>query len=72
MSEDTMEEHEVEELEASFEDETQEAALADDSYEDDEYVVPGVGAMNAINWFYEHRGHSINDKVGKKLINAIN
>lgn len=39
--------------------------------EDDEYVVPGVGAMNAINWFYEHRGHSINDKVGKKLINAI-
>jgi len=39
--------------------------------EDDEYVVPGVGAMNAINWFYEHRGHSINYKVGKKLINAI-
>ncbi len=39
--------------------------------EDDEYVVPGVGAMNAINWFYEHRGHSINAKVGKKLINAI-
>jgi len=39
--------------------------------EDDDYVVPGVGAMNAINWFYEHRGHSINDKVGKKLINAI-
>jgi hypothetical protein len=39
--------------------------------EDDEYVVAGVGAMHAINWFYEHRGHSINDKVGKKLINAI-
>jgi len=39
--------------------------------EDDEYVVPGVGAMAAINWFYEHRGHSINTKVGKKLINAI-
>jgi len=39
--------------------------------EDDDYVVPGVGAMNAINWFYEHRGHSINEKVGKKLINAI-
>ncbi len=39
--------------------------------EDDEYVVPGVGAMHAINWFYEHRGHSINDKVGKKFINAI-
>ena len=39
--------------------------------EDDDYVVPGVGAMHAINWFYEHRGHSINDKVGKKLINAI-
>ena len=39
--------------------------------EDDEYVVAGVGAMHAINWFYEHRGHSINDKVGKKFINAI-
>ncbi len=39
--------------------------------EDDEYVVAGVGAMHAINWLYEHRGHSINDKVGKKLINAI-
>jgi hypothetical protein len=39
--------------------------------EDDDYVVPGVGAMHAINWFYEHRGHSINCKVGKKLINAI-
>jgi len=39
--------------------------------EDDEYVVPGVGAMQAINWFYEHRGHSVNTKVGKKLINAI-
>ena len=39
--------------------------------EDDDYVVAGVGAMHAINWLYEHRNHSINDKVGKKLINAI-
>lgn len=39
--------------------------------EDDDYVVPGVGAMDTINYFYSHLGHSINTKVGQRVINAI-
>ncbi len=39
--------------------------------EDDDFLIPGVGAMNTVNYFYEHLGHSISVDVGRKLINAI-
>lgn len=39
--------------------------------EDDVFVIPGVGAMDTINWFFEHKGFSVNTDVGRKLINSI-
>jgi hypothetical protein len=39
--------------------------------EDDNFVVPGVGAMDTVNYFYEKLGHSISPEVGRRLINAI-
>lgn len=39
--------------------------------EDDDFVAPGVGAMDTIKWFFEDFGISVNDKVGAHLIRAI-
>lgn len=39
--------------------------------EDDEFVVPGVGAMDTVNYFYADLEHSISAEVGRRLINAI-
>ena len=39
--------------------------------EDDDFVVPGVGAMDTVNYFYAHLEHSISAEVGRRLINAI-
>ena len=39
--------------------------------EDDDFVAPGVGAMNTIKWFFEHLNFSVNDKVGAHVIRAI-
>lgn len=39
--------------------------------EDDDFVAPGVGAMETINWFYEHLGFSISSQVGAKVIRQI-
>ena len=39
--------------------------------EDDEFVVPGVGAMDTVNYFYADLEHSISAEVGRRLINSI-
>ncbi len=39
--------------------------------EDDDFVVPGVGAMDTVNYFYADLEHSISPEVGRRLINAI-
>ena len=39
--------------------------------EDDDFVAVGVGAMKTINWFFEDEGFSVNDLVGRRIVNAI-
>lgn len=39
--------------------------------EDDEFVAPGVGAMITIRWFYQHLGLDVNEKVGRRVVQAI-
>ena len=39
--------------------------------ENDDFVAPGVGAMETINWLYNHLGFSISSQVGAKVIRQI-
>ena len=39
--------------------------------ENDDFVAPGVGAMDTINWLYAHLGFSINWESGAKIIRAM-
>ena len=49
----------------------QEGSLTGNLNENDDFVAPGVGAMETINWFYEHLGFSVSSHVGAKVIRQI-